>query len=139
MSPRGGAIYPDGRKALTAIEIETIARLADERPGIKSGEVARLLERDAGTIHWHMMQRGMLTKTLRYGRSEPYWRGEKKIYPWTRPEDLRAQALRVEGLIPREIAEIMVKEFGKPRSPHGVDVRLKMLAAYENTPEEIEA
>jgi hypothetical protein len=134
--PKG---FKDGRRHLSNAEKQRIEDLAQRRPGIKAGTVARILERDEGTIHWHMMNRGMLHKVLRYGRKEPYMRGNIKCWPWTRDEDLRALQLRVEGLRPGQIAPILNAEFGKTRSEHTVDVRLKMLAAYENSPEDVES
>jgi hypothetical protein len=82
-----------------------------------------------------MLNKGYLVRTLRYN-TKPYKRGEKMIYPFCEAEDLRILELRRDGLNPREIAAVLSDEFRRPRVGHAIDVRLKFLAAYENSPEE---
>lgn len=123
------------RGRLTDAEIAQIDELVDSGREITASGVARRLNRCHGTIYWHMMNRGYLEHTISYANTEPYQRKGRWVYPWTQPEDKRLTDLRVEGLGYAEIAEVVVREFGRPRTGHSVYVRLSMLAAFEGTPE----
>jgi hypothetical protein len=52
-------------------------------------------------------------------------------HPYTAEQDRRLIELRRGGLVFREIAAMLTREFGVPRNCHSVQVRCLMLAAYE--------
>lgn len=127
------------RGPMTDAERAEIDRLAQTLKNPKPGEVARRLNRHVATVCWYMMNKGYLRRRLIYSNTPPYKRRGRTVYRYTEPEDRRIIALRIEGMDARQIAEIVSSEFGRPRTGHSIDVRLKILAAYENSPEEIAA
>lgn len=132
------AIRAFKRGPMTDAERSEIDHLAGLVANPSSRRIANKLNRHPGTVFWYMLNKGFLTRTLRYNM-QPYRRGDRMVYPYTREEDLRLLELRREGKNPRQIAEIVNAEFGRSHSGHSADVRLKFLAAYENPPDEMAA
>ena len=83
-----------------------------------------------------MITHGLIERPLRY-RDSPFVRSDGTVvHPYTRRHDERLVELRVHGKNPREIADIITQEFGIVRTGHSIDVRLKMLAAFDGGPEQ---
>lgn len=130
----GGITHIVRPGGLSEADREQIFALAEK--GLKSGPIARWLEKHPATVRWFMYRHGLVQPIL--GRQSmpsdrPNAAGRKG---YTAEEDAHLLALRVEGLGPTVIARRMTARFGHPRSMHGVSVRLTMLAAREDDAEE---
>jgi hypothetical protein len=120
------------RGRMTAEEKAEIERLAGALKKPTPGIIAHRLNRHPATIAWFMICQGLIERTVRYGSRRVGTRANgTKINPYTPEQDKRLIELRRQGLVFREIAEIMTREFGVPRNMHSVQVRCIMLAAYE--------
>lgn len=116
---------------MTAEDKAEIERLAATLRDPSPGKIAVRLQRHPSTVAWYMITRGLIDRTVKYGRPA-YRRGGVVVQPYTPEHDRRLLELRVEGRVYREIAEIITREFGIPRNVHSVQVRNTMLAAYED-------
>jgi hypothetical protein len=127
------------RGRMSVAEIAELERLCATMKKPTPGIIAQRLNRLHATVQWQMIARGLIDRRIEYRRAEPYRRGKHTIHPYTRAEDERLIALRRQhtgGFAALKlIAAALTREFGKPRTAHGVDVRLKMLAAYDGGPE----
>jgi IS30 family transposase len=112
-------------------EIETMRHIVAGMRKPTPGKVARLLNRHPATIQWQMMLAGLWQRERRYGPNPSYQRGGRTIFHFDVAEDRRLEELRVAGHSIAAIARQLNAEFDRKRSAHSVDVRLKMLAAYE--------
>ena len=123
------------RGRLSAEEKAAIIRLADSMQTPTPGKIARRLNRHVSTVNWYMIRHGLLERPIKY-RAETYTRRDGVIVrPFTAIEDQRLLSLRRDGKVPAEIAAILVDQFGYRRTPHSVQVRLVLLAAYSDGPE----
>jgi IS30 family transposase len=122
------------RGRMSAEEKAEIERLATTLKDPRPGPIARRLNRDHGTIYWHLITRGLIEIKLRYGGSA-YRRGDRTVRRFTREEDRRLLELRTQGNGFVEIARILAAEFGTERNHHCVRVRCIMLAAAVNAPD----
>lgn len=118
------------RGPMSEAEHAEIERIAASLKRPTPGAIARRVNRHIGTVTWYMITHGLVERTLKYGRTEPYERGGRKIYPFCAAQDARLLELRTAGKLSGEIARLMTAEFGRPRNAHSVLVRLTMLAAY---------
>jgi hypothetical protein len=124
------------RGRLTPAERAEIERLALRMRKPMPGPIARKLNRHVATVTWFMIRNGLIERPLHYGHQKPHVRNGIAVRPYSAPEDRRIVALRIEGKIPREIAEIITAELGIRRTGHSVNVRLTMLAAYSGSPDD---
>lgn len=120
---------------LSAEEIAKIEHMVGTMKKPSAKKIADALNRPRSTVNWRLLMTGLVDRKITYARTEPYKRGKVMIYPFTREQDARLIELRNEQKNPHQIAEIMTREFGAPRYYHSIDVRLRMLAAYEDGPE----
>lgn len=120
---------------LSAEELAQIEHLASTMRKPTSTKIAWKLNRSASTIGWHLLTNGLVARNISYPRVHPYRRGDRMIYPFSRGQDRRIVELRSDGKSPTEIAAIVSREFNVPRKAHSIDVRLRMLAGYEDGPE----
>jgi IS30 family transposase len=118
------------RGRLTADEIEVLRTLAEQMRSPTPGKVARIMNRHPATIQWQMICAGLIRRERHYGPRPSYQRRGRTIFHFDAAEDRRLEELRVDGLSVAAIAEKLNAEFGRNRTGHSVDVRLKMLAAY---------
>jgi IS30 family transposase len=119
---------------MTAEEIAEIERLVSTMKKPSPGKIALRLNRRIGTIDWYMRTHGLIERPLQYSQKS-YVRNGYRVNPYSAAEDIRLLALRRSGKNPREIADILTKEFGKRRSTGSVRVRLVLLATYTTEPE----
>ncbi len=121
------AVKPGG---LSEADHAQIFALADQ--GLKCGPIARRLEKHPATVRWFMYRNGLVQPSTRPGAmptDRPNSAGRKGYTP---AEDAFITGLRVEGVELGEIARRATDQFGHPRSRHGVEVRLTMLAARDD-------
>lgn len=122
------------RGPMNDAERSDIDRLAETLKSPTPAIVARRINRHPSTVFWYMLNRGYLSRDLSY-KMKPYVRYGKTVYPYEPKEDARILSLRTEGQSTRFIADTLTGEFGRPRSTHSIEVRLKFLATYENAEE----
>lgn len=116
------------RGRLAREELERIDELAGR--GLTPGQIAQKLNRHPGTVNYamHRLGRRKLTR-----RSTTYVRNGVVVKPFDAAEDALIEALRLDNLTTTEIADLVTKRFGHPRTPHTINIRLIMLAsAAEN-------
>ena len=124
------------RGRLTAEEKAEIERLATTLAKPTPGRIALRLRRHVGTITWYMIRHGLIERRIEYpGRVRRHRQNGVVVRSFTPEEDRRLIELRLDGLVYREIAEVLTREFGEPRKMHSVQVRHIMLSAYEGGPE----
>lgn len=123
-------VLPGG---LSDADRERIRELADK--GWKSSRIARSIEKNSGTVYWFMLRHGLVERdSLRVQKpAKAYKRGGRWVHPYCREEDACIEALRVQGFSLKQIADHATKRFGKPRTAHGIMVRLTILSAGEAT------
>lgn len=115
---------------MSAQDISELERLAEGMRVPKARAIAQKIGRKESTVYWQLMNRGYLEHRISYAGPRVYWRSGRKIFRWTLEEDRQIWTMRTQGLNPRQIAEAISKA-GVPRTGHSVDVRLKMLAAFD--------
>ncbi|WP_375454817.1 hypothetical protein [uncultured Methylobacterium sp.] len=120
------AVKPGG---LSEQDHERIVALAEK--GVKSSAIARKLEKHPATVRWFLYRLGLVQPTRRHSIpvDRPNGSGRKGYGP---DEDRFILGLREAGVDLREIAQRVTEQFGHPRSRHGVEVRLIMLAALDD-------
>ena len=98
--------------------------------GLKSGPIARAILKHPATVRWFMFRNGLAKVAVRHAMptDKPNARGRKG---YTAAEDAFIVALRADGVDLRVIAARATAEFGHPRSRHGIEVRLVMLASSD--------
>lgn len=98
--------------------------------GLKSGPIARALEKHPATVRWFMYRNGLATVARRHSvpTDKPNANGRKGYSP---AEDAFIEELRADGVDLRVIAERATAEFGHKRSRHGIECRLVMLASSD--------
>ena len=126
---------PDNRRGLSDADRAAIERYCSTMTKPKPGKIAQKIGRDVGTVAWFMITNGLIDRQIKYGGPASYIQGGKVVFRYTEEQDKRIVALRREGKNPRQIAELVTSEFGIARTGHSIDVRLKMLAAYDGGPE----
>lgn len=120
---------PDIRRGrMTDEDKAKIVELSESMKKPTPGKIARAINRHPATVNWFMLTRGLLERKPRHAPRQ-YTRNGQTIYPYNEEQDLRIEALRVEGKPFREIAEIVTAEFGFKRTAHSVQVRLVQLTA----------
>lgn len=114
---------------LTGEDHARIEALAER--GWKSGRIAQAIGKKTSTVYWHMLRQGLVERTQpeKNRRTEPYKRGERWVYPYSREEDAFIEKLRADGASFTTIAQQVSERFGKPRNHHSIFVRLTILAA----------
>lgn len=113
------------RGRLSDQEREQIAEMADSKKPVAI--IARALNRHPATVGYAMYRLG-LRRLSRRARTA-YWRNGSKVVAFTPEEDAFVERLSLEGVKNKEIGERCGREFGHPRSPHTINVRLAMLAS----------
>ncbi|WP_375782857.1 hypothetical protein ACE10Z_23370 [Bradyrhizobium sp. Pha-3] len=113
---------------MTAEEKLEIERLAQTMAKPTPGKIAAKLNRHPATVNWYMLRHGLVTRKPRRA-PRPYVRDGKTVHPYSPEHDARIEALRAEGLVFREIGEIVTREFGIERDAHSVQVRITQLSA----------
>lgn len=102
-----------------------------ERLGhLTAAQIALRLNRHPGTINFAMHRLGLKAPV---DRDFSYIRGGRRVRSFTRDEDTFIETLRVQAYSTPEIAAIVSKRFGHPRSSHTILIRLKMLANRDQT------
>jgi hypothetical protein len=120
------------RGRLTAGEKAAIERLAGTLKKPTPGVIACRLARHPATVAFDTIRHGLIARAVRYGNRPVATRANgTKANPYTAEQDRRLIELRRGGLVFREIAAMLTREFGVPRNCHSVQVRCLMLAAYE--------
>lgn len=118
-------VLPGG---LSDADRERIFDLAEK--GQKPGQIARRLLKHPSTVYWFMLTEGLAAP--RPAKSfTPYLRNGRMVRPYSPDEDAFIEALRIQNYSVGEIARIANLRFKNERTPHGVNVRLVMLAARE--------
>ena len=125
----GGPSYDVKPGGLTDADREQIFALAER--GLRCGPIARRLEKHPATVRWFMYRNGLVQPLRRHAMpvDRPNASGRKG---YTAEEDAFLLELREADVDLRVIAQRMTERFGHPRSRHGVEVRLTMLAARED-------
>ncbi|GEP12283.1 hypothetical protein [Methylobacterium gnaphalii] len=121
------AVKPGGLSAADHDQIFTLAEA-----GMKCGRIARKLLKHPATVRWFMYRNGLIEPSRRQTAmpiDRPNSAGRKGYCP---AEDAFISRLRTEGVPLTEIAKRTTERFGHPRSRHGVEVRLVMLAARDD-------
>lgn len=96
-----------------------------------ASRIAREIRKHPSTVGWYMYKTGLRAPSYNRLRTEPYVRGGRMIYPYLALEDQFIVERRVDGLSYEAIAQLCSARFGRPRSAHGINVRLTMLAARD--------
>jgi len=114
---------------LSEADHERIFALAGK--GLTCGPIAQRIEKHPATVRWFMYRNGLAQPGQRHAKpaDKADARGRKG---YSAEEDAHLLALRAAGTDLRVIAENMTERFGHPRSRHGVEVRLTMLAARDD-------
>jgi hypothetical protein len=128
-------VQPDNRRGLSDDDRAAIERFCSTMAKPKPGKIAQKIGRDVGTVAWYMITNGLIDRKISYGGPASYTQGGKTVFRYTEAHDKMIVALRREGKKVREIAAAVTSEFGIERTGHSIDVRLKMLAAYDGGPE----
>lgn len=120
------AVKPGG---LSEEDHARIVALAEK--GMKPGVIARKLEKHPATVRWFLYRHGLVKPTRRHSMpvDRPNGSGRKAYGP---EEDRFILELREAGADLRRIAERATEAFGHPRSRHGIEVRLIMLATLDD-------
>jgi hypothetical protein len=124
------------RGRMTPQEKAQIDQLAGSLRRPTPSAIARRLKRHPSTVNWYMITRGLVDRSVTYGRQRASVRRGRALNPYTPQHDRRLVELRRSGVRFRAIAETLTREFGVPRKPHSVRIRAIMLAAYDGGPEE---
>lgn len=125
----------DTRKGLTDADRAEIERPCSTMTKPTPGKISNKIGRDVGTVAWFMITHGLIERKIQYGGPTSYVQGGKVVFRYTEEHDRKIVAMRRHGKNVREIAATVTAEFGIARTPHSIDVRLKMLAAYDGGPE----
>ncbi|EJN15728.1 hypothetical protein PMI42_00746 [Bradyrhizobium sp. YR681] len=129
-------VQPDTRKGLSDADRAEIERLCSTMAKPTPGKISNKIGRDVGTVAWFMITHGLIERKIQYGGPASYMQGGKVVFRYTEEHDRKIVAMRRDGKSVREIAAAVTDEFGIARTPHSIDVRLKMLAAYDGGPED---
>jgi IS30 family transposase len=116
VSIKRGRLSPDE----TAM-IETLAA-----KGLKSGRIARRLNRHPATINYAMQRMGLKSPVA---RTFIYVRNGVEVRSFDDDEDAMLEEMSVAGATNSDIARACMSRFSRKRSPHTICIRLKMLAA----------
>lgn len=130
------AISQANRRGLSDNDRDMIERLCSTMTKPTPGKIALKISRDVGTVAWYMITNGLIERKIRYDGPTSYMQGGTLVFRYTEEHDKRIVSLRKEGQSCRAIAATVSREFGIARTGHSIDVRLKMLAAYEGGPEQ---
>jgi len=133
------AISQANRRGLDDDDREMIERLCSTMKKPTPGKIATKIGRHVATVAWFMITNGLIDRKIQYGGPTSYIQGGKLVFRYTEAHDKMIVALRRDGRNPRQIAEALSAAFGIKRTGHSIDVRLKMLAAYEGGPEDTHA
>ncbi|MBN8987443.1 MAG: hypothetical protein J0H42_04305 [Rhizobiales bacterium] len=128
-------MQPDNRRGLSDADRAEIERLCEAMAKPTPGKISNKIGRDVGTVAWFMITQGLIERKIQYGGPTSYVQGGKVVFRYTEEHDRKIVAMRRDGKSVREIAAVVTREFGIARTPHSIDVRLKMLAAYDGGPE----
>ena len=129
------AISQANRRGLSDDDRAEIERLCSVMTKPTPGKISGKIGRDVGTVAWFMITNGLIERRISYDGPSSYIQGGKLVYRYTEAHDRKIVAMRRDGKSVREIAAAVSQEFGITRTPHSIDVRLKMLAAYDGGPE----
>lgn len=127
MTTYGWEITPGG---LTEQDRDKIFELAGGEKKLTSGQIARAIKKHPGTVGWFMTVNGLRQRADRKAPA-PFWRNGVLVRPFSDAEDLLISELRADGKTQTAIAAEIKTRFGHDRSTHSIDVRLKMLAGFE--------
>lgn len=111
------------RGRMSSEEMTRVEELAEA--GLKSGQIARRLNRHQATVGWAMHRLGL--KVTQH-REFAYVRNGVLVKSFSREEDEIIEAMRVGGATTTKIAAALTERFGHRRSPHTVNMRLTLLA-----------
>jgi hypothetical protein len=134
MSPT--ALLPNiVRGRMTPADKAEIERLATTMKKPTPSKIAAKIKRHPSTVNHFMLTRGLIERVP--GRAPRiYERNGITVHPYSKEHDAFIENSRSQGKKPREIAELVTKEFGIARNGHSVRIRLIQLAA---APDEVPA
>ena len=125
--------YADVKRGpLSPDEGVAIDLMADSSKKPTAGMIAQRLNRHRSTVHSRMIAQGMLEAAPRYSWPSYQRADGRRVNPYTEAEDRRLLGLRRAGRTAVEIAEMMTREFGKPRDHRAIQARLARLAGVSH-------
>lgn len=116
------------RGRFSQAERDMIADLVDE--GLTASQIARRLNRHPGSVNGQIALQSLRAPMP---RAFCYMRNGALVRSFSAEEDAFMVALRVQQFTITKIAEMCTKRFGHPRRPHAVNMRLRQLAAREES------